>query len=506
MLRTIARPDAAVTHADLPPVHIVIVQPLGYVHSLGLLDPARYLQYQLRRFGVTVTLAKNRLREDALNVVFGAHLGFDPAWRERHTCIFVNLEQLGEGGAGVRPEYMRLLRDSIVADYDAANLAAYGADPQDVPLLPLQHAPYLAPAQPLTLQERPIDLLFFGSMNERRRRFIERIEACGVTVTLFDQPVYGPERDAFIVQSKAVLNCHFYDTARFEQVRVQHCLSLGTPVISERLPGAQLPAAFDEAVHWLDAAPEAFFREHFATPAFEADARRRLAAWQGHDPADAYADFMAFATGCVRGHGKSRPRTPWQPRELHIGSGKDYRTGWLNIDVIERAQPDLVLDLSQPQRWPLHTTTLLGAPLELAAGSLQRVKASHVLEHVADLPTLMGNVLALLREGGEVDIEVPYEKAPAAWQDPTHVRAMNENSWIYYTAWFWYLGWFEHRFELVNSTWLDLDNRPCDKPSASFMRVLLRKVRTSPHERTIARTMRADFALDDDASRCVAAA
>ena len=26
------------------------------------------------------------------------------------------------------------------------------------------------------------------------------------------------------------------------------------------------------------------------------------------------------------------------------------------------------------------------------------------------------------------------------------MRAMNENSWLYYTDWFWYLGWFEHRF------------------------------------------------------------
>ena len=34
--------------------------------------------------GAQVSLAKNRLRHDAVNFVFGAHLGFDPAQRERY--------------------------------------------------------------------------------------------------------------------------------------------------------------------------------------------------------------------------------------------------------------------------------------------------------------------------------------------------------------------------------------------------------------------------------------
>ena len=108
----------------LPPIHITLMQPAGYVHSLGLLDQARYVRYQLRRLGATVTLAKNRLREDSLNIVFGAHLGFPEDWCRRHACIFINLEQLGDGGAAVSEAYMKLLRSSAVADYDASNVAA----------------------------------------------------------------------------------------------------------------------------------------------------------------------------------------------------------------------------------------------------------------------------------------------------------------------------------------------------------------------------------------------
>ena len=86
---------------EFRPVHLCIIQPLGYVHSLGFLDQARYLRFQFRRFGAEVTLAKNRLKHDAVNVVLGAHLGFDPELRKRYACIFLNLEQMGEGGAQV---------------------------------------------------------------------------------------------------------------------------------------------------------------------------------------------------------------------------------------------------------------------------------------------------------------------------------------------------------------------------------------------------------------------
>lgn len=43
-------------------------------------------------------------------------------------------------------------------------------------------------------------------------------------------------------------------------------------------------------------------------------------------------------------------------------------------------------------------------------------------------------------------INVPYDLSYGAWQDPTHVRAFNERSWLYYTDWHWYLGWVEARF------------------------------------------------------------
>lgn len=484
--------------SNLPDVHLCIVQPQGYLHSLGLVDPARYLRFQLRRFGARVSMAKNRLRHDAVNFVFGAHLGFDAGLRQRYSCIFVNLEQLGEGGAQVVAGYQDLLRSSAVVDYDPRNVPAYAGDTADVPIAPMGYAPYLEPQQALSLDQRPIDLLFFGSMNPRRRVLLDRIEALGLEVATFDSPLYGPERDAYIAQAKAVVNLHFYPSARFEQVRVSHCLSLGTPVISERSADAADPV-FERSVFWFDDGDlEAFFGQQFGKPEWTQRAQAALQAFRQADPVEAYADLMAFAVGFGGAHQERRPQEPWRPAHLQIGSGKAYRPGWLNLDVLDRAEPDLILDLAQPQSWPLRTASAYTGPLELHEGQLERIVANNVLEHVVDLPMLMTQCLALLRTGGRLEIEVPYEHAATAWQDPTHVRAMNENSWIYYGDWFWYLGWFEHRFAIERSCYLDLQLRECAREQAAFMRVILQKVETTLRERMVARTMDARLRWPDD--------
>jgi len=485
--------------SSIPAIHLCIVQPAGYVHSLGLVDPARYFRWQFRRLGANVTMAKNRLRHDAVNFVFGAHLGFDAQQCRRHACIFVNLEQLGEGGAQVSQTYLNLLRQAAVVDYDAENVAAYRDDPSEVPVLPLLHAPYLRPAQPLPLEERPIDLLFIGSMNERRRAWLDRIEAFGLNVAMFDSAVYGPERDQFIAQAKAVVNCHFYETGRFEQPRVAHCLSLVTPVISERTERTRPHEAFEDCVLWLQGEElEQFFGEDFGTPAYFDAARAALQRFEAADPIEAYADALAFAAGFGGAHHERRPAGAWVPERINLGSGRDYKSGWLNLDVIERAQPDLLLDLARPLVLPLEAVSPTAGPLRLEAGSVQRIHASNVLEHVTDLPGLMTNCLALLADGGEMHVEVPYERAPTAWQDPTHVRAMNENSWLYYTDWFWYLGWFEHRFAVTASTWLDAQLKECGREQAAFMRLVLTKVETTLAERTAARTLQADLRWPED--------
>ena len=150
------------------------------------------------------------------------------------------------------------------------------------------------------------------------------------------------------------------------------------------------------------------------------------------------------------------------------GSGKDYQAGWLNLDIVERTQPDLLLNLAEPLELPLREHRDAGELL-LEEGSVELINANNVLEHVPDLVTLMATAWKLLAPGGEFRIEVPPRTCAFGLAGPDHVRAFNENnSWSYYTDWFWYLGWYEHRFEIADSSYLDERVQPCEQGQAAF--------------------------------------
>ena len=141
---------------------------------------------------------------------------------------------------------------------------------------------------------------------------------------------------------------------------------------------------------------------------------------------------------------------PAVPAVLHVGSGKNFKPDWLNLDAEPAWRPDVVFDLERP--WPLAglvcDTERFGR-LHLVDESFDRIVAQDVLEHIRELPTAMTSLLRLLRVGGVLAISVPYELSLGAWSDPTHVRAFNERSFEYFTNWSWYLGWETHHFRVV---------------------------------------------------------
>jgi len=141
------------------------------------------------------------------------------------------------------------------------------------------------------------------------------------------------------------------------------------------------------------------------------------------------------------------------PTVLNIGSGKDFRPDALNIDISDQCNPDAIGDLSDPNLFANNLSSERFGNFTLQAGHFDQIIANDVLEHVPDLVTAMGNCLMLLKQGGQFHINVPYDMSYGAWQDPTHVRAFNERSWLYYTDWYWYLGWQSDRFDLTRLTY-----------------------------------------------------
>lgn len=139
------------------------------------------------------------------------------------------------------------------------------------------------------------------------------------------------------------------------------------------------------------------------------------------------------------------------PNVINMGSGKDWKADCLNLDVSQAWNPDLVFDLNQPlPPGGLLVETPRFGLVRLADGCFDAILCNDVLEHIPQLMTAMTTCLRLLKVGGAMHIHVPYDLSYGAWQDPTHVRAFNERSWLYYTDWFWYLNWDSHRFDIRN--------------------------------------------------------
>jgi hypothetical protein len=120
---------------------------------------------------------------------------------------------------------------------------------------------------------------------------------------------------------------------------------------------------------------------------------------------------------------------------LNLGSGKDRRADCVNADIRADVGADWVVDI--------------GAFMQIDR-QFSKIIANDVIEHIPNLVQAMTNCRDLLEMGGEMHIHVPYDLSHGAWQDPTHVRAFNEKSWVYYCEWAWYLGWKGSRFEMTH--------------------------------------------------------
>jgi SAM-dependent methyltransferase len=140
---------------------------------------------------------------------------------------------------------------------------------------------------------------------------------------------------------------------------------------------------------------------------------------------------------------------PRLPSKAVVGSGKSYDPNALNVDVNANWNPDIVADIADPNLFEREFDSRRFGKVKLLRGWFDQLNSSHVLEHVPNLVAAMTNCLDLLATGGLFNIAVPYDLSYGAWQDPTHVHAFNERSWLYYCEWWWYLGWTDARFDLM---------------------------------------------------------
>jgi SAM-dependent methyltransferase len=186
------------------------------------------------------------------------------------------------------------------------------------------------------------------------------------------------------------------------------------------------------------------------------------------------------------------------PDKINIGSGKNFQKDFLNIDLNPVWKPDIIhdLDLPFPEMDGKTFETDRFGTIKINKNSFSLIVAHDVLEHIRNLVVFMESCLELLKVDGLFEILVPYDLSYGAWQDPTHIRAFNERSWLYYTDWSWYLGWSEARFIVdklefqLSDYGKELNNKKLNTieiartPRAvDAMKVLLKKIRLTEKDR-----------------------
>lgn len=423
---------------------ITLIRPPGYLHTEAFRELGETLQVALQSLGHTARTRENLFDPGWTSLILGAHLLSPDQMQELpRASIIYNLEQLG--GAQLKPDYYTLATRYQIWDYDLHNIehwkrltCAY------VPVhVPIGYVPELSRIKPGPQQD--IDVLFYGSLNDRRNRILNALKDAGVKVhTAFG--LYGKDRDELIARSKLVLNVHYYESKVFEIVRVSYLLANSKAVVTERSAATEMESGLSTAVLSLpyDGLVEGCKWLLQNQPERQALETRGLQWFSQRKESE-------ILNNALQQSAKLTPTTDAGgiPRKLNMGSGKDWREDHFNTDFDPYWEPDAVLDFSRdlPIGQPLETQRF--GTVALQNDFFDEITANDVLEHIPNLTLAMTSCLNLLRVGGVFRICVPYDLSWGAWQDPTHVRAFNERSWLYYTDWFWYMGWTEARFDLA---------------------------------------------------------
>ncbi len=427
---------------------LVKMNPEDSLPSHGFDDVILPLYHALRALGFSVEIRKNSVNPKSRNIVFGSCIAPRRIGRELPAnSIIFNLEQFAEGSMWANRDYLTHLRDFTVWDYSRRNigfLAELGVP--GVVHVPLGYVPEMTRLRPDFPQD--IDVLFYGAINERRREVLQRLQEHGVHL-LAAQGVFGETRDVLIARAKLILNIHYYIPANLEVARLGYLWANSKAVVSEWRDDTECEAHLAGACAFFphEKLAEGVMALLADDAARREQAERGFAAFASY-PLERTLEHLAGRRAHSAGAGAGTPAAEL-PAVLNAGSGKDFMQDALNVDIAPLWAPDIVLDVSLPLDFKqVHASRRFGE-IALPEGHFARIIARDVLEHVRDLPQTMENFCRLLREEGEVLLEVPYDLSLGAWQDPTHVRGFNENSWKYYGEWAWYLGWRDWQLALA---------------------------------------------------------
>ena len=411
-------------------------------------DLALPLYFTLKKLKYNVKIVRGVCVPDATNILMNLcdYPDLDISNFPKDTIIY-NLEQLVEGSKGVSQGYLHACSNFSVWDYSEVNIKRfkdiYNID--NIYYVPFGYCPEMTRIS--TTYPKDIDVLLYGALNERRTDMVEALRRLSVNAIAVTG-AYGIDRDILIARSKLIMNIHFYIPGIQEIIRLGYLWANKKCVVCEQNTDTSIHFGYENSCIYAsyEDIPRKIITLLKNPEAIKAMGNAAFLQFSNHTYLDIIGNFLGRDTKLSAYNNKKQDI----PSLCNVGSGKNFLVDALNIDISHRWNPDVVLDISQPIRWGESTKTKRYGIIVFKKCMFKKIRLFDVLEHVSDIITTMTNLIDLLCDGGELHINVSYDLSVSAWQDPTHIHAFNENSWLYYTEWFWYIGWREVRFELLN--------------------------------------------------------
>ncbi len=231
---------------------IYVVSPLGYPGARCFDEVAESLHHGFAALGIEAPIVRKPEDIQGTPIVLGANqigkfIDTTPAALQLPAdAIIYNLEQVDESSTWMDRTYLTLLRRYRVWDYSAANveqLAKWGIVADGICGIGHVAALERIPVDGV----KDIDVLFYGSLNERRMDVLEALKARGLRVVVSTN-LYGAGRDSLVARAKVVLNVHYYPAKVLEVVRLSYLMANRCAVVSETGANPAEEAPFRDAI------------------------------------------------------------------------------------------------------------------------------------------------------------------------------------------------------------------------------------------------------------------
>lgn len=130
------------------------------------------------------------------------------------------------------------------------------------------------------------------------------------------------------------------------------------------------------------------------------------------------------------------------PSKLNIGCGGTPLDGYVNLDKVDYPHVDICYDLNSGVRMHWrggkdHTDPDRHFAREVPDNTFDEMAMIHTVEHVQNILRCMGELWRVAKPGCRLTIACPYGSTDNADEDPTHVRRIFGNSFVYFSQ-CWY--------------------------------------------------------------------